>query len=314
MNTTHSPHLSVVGTSVFSFQFSKFLSSASRIGLGRHEYAGSREFSNRVVVWRSFAIGAASIGFFLVDAEAAITFSNPVRSVSASNNKESSQVIEKYDFEPFNESARVDWEEYWSYPNTYYGPYPNITGQYFSEATQESIVGLTGVVARGSVLGTGSFDFYGQNPLQQHAHSYFKINMLLSAPGSIHLNGLIKSDYDPWGTNIDVPEIIVTLTGVNGEYYSKNISYFEGHEYEYEINESFMSLPAGQYDFEVSVKTAGDYRAREISYDDEDVWIDPGVGGGGNASYDITLSLVPEPSSMLMAILGGLLILTRRAR
>lgn len=266
---------------------------------------------------RSFVIAAACIGILVFDGEAAITFTDPFRSVSAGNNKGLPQANETNDYGSFNESARVDWEEYWSYPNTYFGQYPNTTGQYFSTATQESIIGLTGVAAKGSVLGTGSFEFYGENPLQQLSQSYFRINFLLDAPGNIHLNGLIRLEQDPWGTNADKPEISVALTGASGEYYSKSIFPWDYMEtYEYEINENFVSLPFGEYEFVVSLKTTGNYDAEDIFYDEAtgDAWITPGSGGYGNASYDISLALVPEPSSMLLGTLGGMLILTKRSR
>ena len=265
--------------------------------------------SHRAGTCRSFAIVAACLGILAFDAEAAITFKDPFRSVSAGNNKGPVQAKETNGSGSFNEFARVDWEEYWSYPNT--------TGQYFSEATQESIIGLNGVVARGSVLGTGSFFFYGQNPLQQISQSYFRINFLLDAPGNIHLNGLVRLEQDPWGTNADNPEISVTLTGASEEYYSKNIFPWDYMEtYEHEIKEDFVSLPSGEYEFVVSLKTTGNYDTEDFFYDEAtgDVWITPGSGGYGNASYDISLALVPEPSSMLLAALGGMLMLTKRAR
>lgn len=270
--------------------------------------------SYRAGACRAFAIGAACIGIPAFDAEAAITFKDPFRSVSAGNNKGAVQAKDTNASGSFNESARVDWEEYWSFPNSYLGEFPNTTGQYFSEATQESIIGLTGVVARGSVLGTGSFDFYGQNPLQQNSQSYFRINLSLDAPGNVYLNGLIRLETDPWGTNIDSPEILITFGG-NGVSYSKSVSPWDYVDtFEHEINEKFISLPSGEYEFAVSLKTAGNYATYENFHDDEtgDFWITPGSGGYGNATYEITL--VPEPSSMLLAALGGMLLLTKRTR
>jgi hypothetical protein len=285
-------------------------------------FLGSQRFlmidlgmSYRASACRSFAIGAACIGILAFDAEAAITFKDPFRSVSAGNNKGAAQAKDTNASGSFNESARVDWEEYWSFPNSYFGEFPNTTGRYFSTATQESIIGLTGIAARGSVLGAGLFDFYGQNPLQQVSQSYFRINILLDAPGNLYLNGFIRADMDPWGTNIDFPELLITLAGTDGQYYSKNISPWNYEDtFEHEINEKFISLPSGEYEFVVSLKTSGYYGNNGYFYDDEtgDVWIEPGVGGYGNATYEITL--VPEPSSMLLAALGGMLLLTKRTR
>lgn len=315
IDTTLRAHIADHGVIVSSHRPSNHMKFVCQSLRGLNDFAFNLGVSLGAVGFRSFAMMAACIGVLLVDAEAAITFKDPFRGVSAGNNKGLVQAKESGASGVFNESAQVGWEEYWSYRNSYYGgTYPNTTGQYFTTATQESIIGLSGVVCRGSVLGTGSFNFYGLNPLRQNSQSYFRINVLLDNPGNVHLSGFIRLETDPWGLNLDRPEIEITFGG-NGLNYSKKVTPKNYMElYEHEINEKFTSLPSGEYEFAVSLKTVGVYMTYENSYDEStgDFWITPGSGGYGNAMYEITL--VPEPSSMLLAALGGALLLTKRNR
>jgi hypothetical protein len=242
-----------------------------------------------------WAAGMAMVCLSLlaVESEAAITFSNPTRTLSSANNKGSSQAIAAVGDVPFNESVRVDWEEYWAPFNT--------TGQYYSRASQDSTISASGTTARGSVAGTGSFEFWGDQSLSQSSSSHFDIDFTIDVSCTIFLTGVLDLFVDTGGSNHDFPEAWVILSGQSGQVFAQHLNAFSGgssHKQQV-INEAFDSLAVGQYHLAVYAQTLGNYH-------------NSGNGGAGNASFDITL--VPEPSAILLVGLGGLLVLGRRVR
>lgn len=229
-----------------------------------------------------------------------MTISNPVRTLSSSNNKGSSQVVSAVGDAPFNETARVDWDEYWESP-------ANTTGSYFSTASQESSITPSGITAKGSVTGTGSFEFWGYQPLDQSSTSHFEIDFNIDGPCTIVLTGVLDLTFEQGGTNMDLPEVWVILSGQSGVIYSQHINTYQvGGFFPYiqrQINETFQNLAIGQYNLTAYTTTNGNYSKHLDG---------SGFGGYGHASYDI--ALIPEPSHFLLACLGGLLVLTRRVR
>lgn len=241
-----------------------------------------------------FAIGAALIctGLLAVESRAAITFGNSVRTVSSSNNRNLTDARTAPGMDPFNDSTRVDWQEFWAVSNT--------TGKYYSMAGQDSTISASSINAKGSVKGTGSFEFWGNPRLAQGSTSQFDVDFTIDSACTIVLTGMLDLFADLGGTNRDYPEVRVTLSGQNGQVFSQYLNAFSGFSYQQRvINETFDSLEVGQYHLNVYAQTSGNY-----DYG--------GVGGEGNASFDITL--VPEPSAFLLAGLGGLMVLTRRVR
>ncbi|MES2923278.1 MAG: hypothetical protein V4819_17110 [Verrucomicrobiota bacterium] len=233
-----------------------------------------------------------------VESKAAITFSNPERTISSGNNKGSSQIMEALGNNAFNESVRVDWSESW--------PSHNTTGQYYSTASQESTISVAGISAKGSVKGTGSFLFWGNQGLSQSSTSYFEIDFSIDTACTVFLTGVIDLYVDLGGTNYDHPEVGVVLSGQNGQIFSQHIYSWSNSQVNQhkQIGETFSSLEAGQYNLTVYAKTIGTYSTYGGGLG--------GIGGDGYASYDITL--IPEPSHYLIAGLGGVLVMMRRVR
>jgi hypothetical protein len=236
-----------------------------------------------------FAIGAALIctGPLAVESRAAITFGNSVRTVSSSNNIPSMVAKTAPGMDPFNESTRVDWQEI------------GTPGKYYSMAGQDSTIAASSINAKGSVKGTGSFEFLGNSSLAQASSSQFDVDFTIDSACTIVLTGMLDLFTDLGGTNREYPEVRVTLSGPTGQVFSQYLNAFTGSDYQQlDINETFDSLEVGLYRLSVYAQTVGNYNR--------------GVGGEGNASFDITL--VPEPSAFLLAVLGGLLVLKRRVR
>lgn len=187
----------------------------------------------------------------------------------------------------------VDWEEVWDSPST--------TAHYAARASQESTLSPMGIAAKGSVNGGGTFYYRGSQPLQQSASSYFSVDFTIDSPVTVFLMGVLDLAVDTGGTNYDLPRVWLTLSRQGGEIYSQNINAFGGSadSHHRQINEVFDSLEPGQYNLAVGAETNGNY-------------YNGGFGGNGSASFDI--SLIPEPSALLLANLAGLWVLNRRVR
>lgn len=243
-----------------------------------------------------------------VESQAAMIITNSVRTLTSSNNKGSSQTVETLADGLFNDVSRVDWVEYWAPRHRPWGGFTTGSyGSYFSTAKQESSVSASGISAKGSVTGTGTFDFWGTQPLFQTSTSYFEIDFTIDAPCTVVLTGVLDFTYDNGGSNEDTPQVWLILSGVNGVVYSEHIDIRIRPGFfpviQKQINETFDSLAVGQYSL-VAYATTGGFYSDQYGYG--------GVGGYGHASYDITL--IPEPSHFLLACLGGLVVLTRRVR
>jgi hypothetical protein len=244
-------------------------------------------------------MGLGCLGMLAMESEAAITFSNPVRSVSASNNKGSSQEIISNDIGQFNESAGVDWVDYFDHVD-YRGITQNITSRYDASATQDSIIGLTGISAKGVVQGTGDWVPI-EGRYHQYSNSYFKVNISLERPSNLYLKGGIKCSFDTEAYDYVWPDLHITLSSADGDVYSRNF-FDDLTDYQaFELDESFISLDAGEYVFEMSVGSRA-----ETGGGDNNLYI----VGYADTSYDITL--VPEPSVMLLAGLGVALMRRKR--
>jgi hypothetical protein len=198
------------------------------------------------------------VGLFVSDSRA-IEFSNPIRSVSASNNKGSSDSKSSSDFERFNESASVSWEEYWDG----YG-----WGRYQTTGSQDSTITSDGIAAKGSAGVTKSMQiFCGLEALYEYSSSIFQV------------------DFEIDGTNLIWPDSWVTLSGQTEEIFSQHLG---GPIFDYDekqINETFF-LDTGIYTLSARAVTDGWYSG-------------PGIGGGASASYDITLTPEPATLLLL---------------
>jgi hypothetical protein len=229
--------------------------------------------------------------------EAAITFSNPMRKVSSSNNWGSLQEFESTGFEKFDEMASVEWEEQWA----------NTTGQYIAKATQESTIGSSGISAKGTVISAGSFYYLGEQSLEQSALSLFSIGINVESPCDLTLTGTIVRQVDFGGTNISDVWINVIVLKDSDEIYSflpESEPYPQDYMWENrQIDRGFHFPEPGQYQLIIEAEANGNYD----NYDGLG-----GVGGSGSLFYDI--SLVPEPMPFLSTCLGGLLFIIRRSR
>lgn len=224
------------------------------------------------------------VGLFVSDSKA-FEFSNPIRSVSANNNKGSSDSKSTPDFGRFNESARVDWE--------------TSQDSKYSMGNQDSTITSDGITATGSATGWGKFLFFDYEPLHQSSSSYFQVNFEIDFPREITLTGTLDLRVDTGGTNYDMPEVWVTLSGQTGEIFSQHVGW--ENEGNIQINETFF-LEAGLYTLYAGAETYGDYSRYNIE--------SPGIGGHGAASYDITLT--PEPTTLLLLGFGAFMISRRK--
>lgn len=277
--------------------FKSWIPVASRIShFSRALGCSNWSFHTRSRTTGQWAAGLALVCLSLlaVESEAAVTFSNPIRTLSSSNNRGASQAVAAIGDAPFNRSVRVDWEENWVTPVV-------TTGRYAATAIQESTISSSGITAKGSVYGGGSFYFWGSQSLRQSSSSYFAVDFAIDSPVTVYLSGVLDLAVDTGGTNYDLPEVWLILSGQSGQIYSQHINAFGGFSdpHHRQINEAFNSLGVGQYNLTVYAETNGSY-------------YESGFGGYGSASYDITL--VPEPSAILLAGLGGLWVLKRRVR
>jgi hypothetical protein len=244
---------------------------------------------------RATIIGLVCIGMLSVESRAAITFSNPFRSVVAGNNKGSYQETVSAAMGQFTETARVDHEGE-------SGPPFNFISEHYSVSTQDSMIGLAGITARGSVRGGGTYAYYGESPLNQYSQSSFKVDFSVGSTTTIYLTGTVHCYSEVGGPNLDWPEVTISLSGADGIVYSRTFYYsqiyldgnFEDVT-DHELNEAFTSLEAGDYEFVVSAIANGYYE---------------NVGGYGVANFDVTL--VPEPSIIPLLGLGMLLIRRKR--
>jgi hypothetical protein len=219
------------------------------------------------------------VGLFVSNSKA-FEFSNPTRSVSASNNKSSSDSKSTTNFGSFSESARIDWEENWE---TVEGPY---LGQYYSVGSQYSTITSSGITAYGSISAGGSFDFWGYESLHQNSSSSFQVDFEIDLPREVTLTGELGLSADTTGTNWVSYGVFVTLSDQTGEIFSHS-----QNMYEYlpeQINKTFF-LDTGIYTF--SARAVADEAFSR--YNDG-----PGQGGGGMAYYDIVLT--PEPTSAVL--------------
>jgi hypothetical protein len=236
-------------------------------------------------------VAGTCTGFFPHEIQAALTLSNPLRTISSSNNKGSSYFDQAAGFDNMNASVRADWQEYW-------GPPANTLGVYYTTAQQTSTVSGSEIRASGWVTGTGSFEFWGEEMLEQQAASYFKINFTIDEPCMVSLTGKLTLSADTGGTNYDLPEVWVILTGQHGPLFSAQLDYASGRMTRI-INETFEPLEAGDYNLTAYANTHGSYHPN-------------GIGGFGHAAYDITL--IPEPAPLGFATLSVLIVLFRRTR
>lgn len=232
-------------------------------------------------------IAVLIFGVIAVSSEASVLYDFMDRSVSASNNQGGFDHKSSSGPGLFDETASVSWEGY------------------AATATQTSVIGPGGIVAEGAAEGEGPFYYWHPQHLQQSSRSYLNVIFELTAPLEVVLTGDLHLSVDVGGTNYDLPEVKVELSGPNGTLFYLDIddyNQFGSGDYHKPFHEIFL-LDPGLYTLTADALTNGWY----TRYDDEI----PGVGGGGFASYDFILDL-PEPATLWLMALG--LLLTRRRR
>jgi hypothetical protein len=239
---------------------------------------------------KSIVLILLCVGVIVTDSKADMEFINPNRSVSAHNNKGSSESKSTPDFGRFNQSAAISWDSGW--------------GNYYAGQFQDSTITSHSLTAAGFLYDDhDTFEFFSYEPLIQYSSSSLQVEFTTDSPCEVDLTGDLRYAFDYGGTDKGYPRILITLSGQNGEIFSIDFqptTYGYAIPTEKQINETFL-LDRGRYKFSLNAETEGYYsRAGD----------DPGTGGSGDAFYNIVLT--PEPCTPGLLVLGGLTVARRR--
>ncbi len=245
------------------------------------------------------------LGCGRVWATADIQFVNQSRSVSADEHVsglwEESQRVSAPDWGPFDATARAAWAYWW-------GPSSSIEPkEYSAVACQVSELTPQGISAQGSAEERGPFYCYG-HPLQ-FAHSDFQVEFTVANSGTWFLDADLYARGDYGGTNRGEYQASIQLsrgtevifsaeqTGVPA-YGDPSVSWPQMH-----FGEN-LPLAAGTYLLEAHASASCFY------FPD---FGEPGTGGGGVASYRVSLHAVPVPAVMPLTVCGlGLVAFLRK--
>jgi len=245
------------------------------------------------------------LGSGRVWATADLQFISQDRSVSADEHvsglHEESNRISAPDGGPFTATARAAWQ-YWWEPSSSMDP-----REYFAVAWQASELTPQVIRAQGSAEERGPFYAYG-HPLQ-FANSDFRVEFTLASSGTWFLSADLYARGDYGGTNKGVYESSLQLSRGAETIFSvaqsgvppsgdPSVSWPDMH-----LGES-LSLAAGTYLLEGHASAYCFYAPG---------FGEPGTGGGGRASYDISLQEVPIPAAAPLTLCGlGLVAFLRK--
>ncbi len=234
-----------------------------------------------------------------------IQFVSQSRSVSADEHvsgfHEETQRISAPDSGPFDATARAAWQ-YWWEPSSSMDP-----REYFAVAWQASDLTPQVITAHGGAEERGPF--YAYSHVLQFANSDFQVEFTLPSSGTWFLSADLYARGDYEGTNKGVYEASIQLSRGAETIFSveqsgvppsgdPSVSWPDIH-----FGEN-LSLAAGTYLLEGH---ASAYCFYSPSYNE------PGIGGGGRASYDVLLHEIPAPAVMPLTVCGlGLVAFLRK--
>jgi hypothetical protein len=219
-------------------------------------------------------------------ARGGVTYVSQNRSVSASNDRGSSESRRAVDFSPFDAVASVSWEGY------------SAVGR------QTSILTTNAITAEGTAFETGPFEAF--EDFFQASSSHFEVVFETVLPERYFLIGDLFAFGDYGGTNQGVYSAQITLSGQDGELFAAAMDGVEGWQSGEAIsfNEVFLLEP-GRYSLIASASA-------DESYFFDDPF--PGVGGGGFADYTLRFAIVPTPSAIVLSAFGAGLVTWLRGR
>ncbi len=225
-----------------------------------------------------------------------LQFVSQSRSVTAENHSyyvNDSESLSAPDWGPFDATARVSWAYPWE-PS-----YSTETREYYAAAWQASALTSQLIAANGSADEMGPFYAYVHH--LQFAHSDFQVVFTLDSSGSWFLSADLYARGDYGGTNKGWYEASIQLSRGTETIFSAeqtgappygdpSISWPEIHLGE------VLPLAAGTY-------TLDGHASASCFYAPDYEW--PGCGGGGSATYHVSLHEVPVPTAVPLT-LGGL--------
>jgi hypothetical protein len=201
---------------------------------------------------------------FKIDEASLMHFNSQSRSVSASNDKGGSSSKSAPGFDVFNDSASVSWNSY------------SATGQ------QNSTLTPTQITASGYANEYGPH--YAYESYSQNSSSNFQTIFTVNKTSNYLLSGSINAQGDYGGTNRGFYSASVSISKQGGT--SIFFDYKEGYPYgpQKTINE-YIILTPGTYTLSISATATA---SGQYSYWGSQQY--PGIGGGGNAEYNIKLA------------------------
>jgi hypothetical protein len=140
---------------------------------------------------------------------------------------------------------------------------------------------------------------------QQYAETLFTETFVLTIGSQASLTGSLKGWADLGGTTFGYYDAWVVLSRQGVEIFRAGIWDLvakNGNAGERQIDQAF-SLAAGPYKLELGATAGCSYCGSPDQLE---------FGGGGDATYDIQLTVAPEPSIVLLLACGGLVLRTKR--
>ncbi len=244
------------------------------------------------------------LGCGSVFASVDLQFVSQSRSVTAENHSyyvNDAESVSAPDWGPFDATARVSWEYPWEPSSS------TETKEYFAVAQQTSDFTPEVIAANGSAEEKGPFDAYVHH--LQFAHSDLQVVFTLPNSGTWFLSADLYARGDYGGTNKGWYEASIQLSRGTETIFSVHqygapgadpsvVSWPEIH-----LGEN-LPLAAGTY-------TLDGHASASCFYTPDYEW--PGTGGGGGASYHVSLHEVPGPAAVPLTLCGlGLVAFLRK--
>ena len=157
------------------------------------------------------------------------------------------------------------------------------TDTYVAAATQTSTLSPNRIVAVGFASDRGPF--YAVVNHSQEAESSFSVDFALHQRSEVVLTVDLHSVFDTGGTNVSTVVAAITF---NGEIpvFAAETDRMDGHGDPVSVSETLILGP-GNYTLWLQASATGSYRPGDMPGEE--------VGGGGDASYSVELTVAPAP-------------------